>query len=142
MGQAGERISLRLTTIGAIFTLLVPVPVIGVISWFIAHWTLQPAFFGLEPLRYLGAALIVIGAALIVIGFTVYCLGLGPLEQAPVRFHRSRPSSAKASTNGRCQLRRGRRREPHQASSSDLSTAEPARVFSSYKFCQRGAATG
>jgi protein-S-isoprenylcysteine O-methyltransferase Ste14 len=63
---------LKLTRIGAIFTLLVPLPVIVVIPWYITRWSFQPAFFGLEALRYLGAVMIVAG-------LITYSLGIGHL---------------------------------------------------------------
>jgi protein-S-isoprenylcysteine O-methyltransferase Ste14 len=72
-GNAAPNRRLKLTKIGAIFTLLVPVPVVIVIPWYITRWNLQPAFFGLEALRYLGALLTAGG--LIVYGVAIGHLG-------------------------------------------------------------------
>jgi protein-S-isoprenylcysteine O-methyltransferase Ste14 len=72
MEQTPGKIRLRLTQIGALFTLLVPVPVVGIIPWYITRWIIQPAFLGVEPLRYVGAVLIVAGCS-------VYVVGLGHL---------------------------------------------------------------
>jgi protein-S-isoprenylcysteine O-methyltransferase Ste14 len=62
-----------ITLVGAVFTLVVPVPAVAIIPWFITRWVPQPAFLGLEALRYVGVALILIGVAMYVMSLT--CLG-------------------------------------------------------------------
>lgn len=57
--------STGLTMSGVMFTLVVPGPMAGVIPWFITRWRFQPAFFGLEPLRWVGAAAIAVGIVLL-----------------------------------------------------------------------------
>ncbi|HYV62448.1 MAG TPA: isoprenylcysteine carboxylmethyltransferase family protein [Bryobacteraceae bacterium] len=44
----------------AVFLFLAPGTVAGLIPWWISGWRLQPAFFGLEPLRWLGVLLILL----------------------------------------------------------------------------------
>ena len=46
-----------------VFTILVPAPMAGLIPWLITKWRFQPAFFGIEAGRWLGAIMIVVGAA-------------------------------------------------------------------------------
>jgi protein-S-isoprenylcysteine O-methyltransferase Ste14 len=66
-----------LTTIGALFTVLVPLPAVAFGPWYITHWAPQPAFFGIEALRY-------VGMALIPIGFVVYWKGITTLGRQGV----------------------------------------------------------
>ena len=44
-----------------LFTALVPIPMGLFFPWLISRWHLQPAFFALEPLRWLGALMMPIG---------------------------------------------------------------------------------
>jgi protein-S-isoprenylcysteine O-methyltransferase Ste14 len=73
---------LGLTTIGALFTVLVPLPAVVFGPWYITHWMEQPAFFGLEALRYVGMALIPVG--LIVYWKGVTTLGREGVNPIPV----------------------------------------------------------
>ncbi len=66
-----------LTTIGALFTVLVPLPAEVVGPWYITHWVQQPAFFGLEALRY-------VGIAMIAGGFFIYWTAITTLGRAGV----------------------------------------------------------
>jgi len=56
-----------------LFTALVPIPAGIFIPWLISRWHLQPAFLGIEPLRWVGAAMIPFGVA--VYWSAVTCLG-------------------------------------------------------------------
>jgi protein-S-isoprenylcysteine O-methyltransferase Ste14 len=72
------RTPLKLTRAGALFTLVVPVPVAGIIPWFITHWAFQPAFGHLEALRFAGAVLIAAG-------IVMYAFALGHLGHHDAR---------------------------------------------------------
>jgi protein-S-isoprenylcysteine O-methyltransferase Ste14 len=48
-----------------IFTLLVPIPMTGVIPWWITRWRFERPWFGLDWSRGVGACMIVAGAALL-----------------------------------------------------------------------------
>jgi protein-S-isoprenylcysteine O-methyltransferase Ste14 len=47
------------------FTLLVPLPMAGVIPWAITRWRFQPPLLGVAASRPLGAAMIAVGAVLL-----------------------------------------------------------------------------
>jgi len=70
-----------ITLVGALFTLLVPIPAVAIVPWYITRWVQQPAFLGLEPLRYAGLALIPIGAVVYATGLT--CLGRNGANPIP-----------------------------------------------------------
>jgi protein-S-isoprenylcysteine O-methyltransferase Ste14 len=57
------------------------------LPWVMSRWHLQPAFFGLEPIRWLGVLVLVGGAVLVVETFARFALqGLGtPAPIAPTR---------------------------------------------------------
>lgn len=60
-----ETIAPGLTVRTVLFEVLVPLPACGIIPYFMTgHWQLQPAFFGIEALRWVGAAIIPIGFVL------------------------------------------------------------------------------
>ena len=71
-----------LTTIGAIFTVLVPLPAVLFGPWYITHWQQQPAFFGIEALRYVGMAMIPVGLVVYWKGITT--LGRQGVNPIPV----------------------------------------------------------
>ena len=52
-------------TAAIVFTLCVPTPMAGVIPWLITRWQMQPAFLGIEVLRWLGAVMIVVGVPML-----------------------------------------------------------------------------
>jgi|SRR5579863_353880 len=49
-----------------IFFFIAPSTVAGWVPWWISKWRPQPPFFGLEPLRWLGALLIGVGIAVVI----------------------------------------------------------------------------
>ena len=59
----------------------------GLIPWWLARWEMRPAFFGFEPIRAIGIALIVTGVAGLIDSFTRFVLdGLGtPAPIAPTQ---------------------------------------------------------
>jgi len=62
----------------AVFLCLAPGTVAGLIPWWISRWQLQPSFFGLEPLRWLGVLLIVLGLPVLLESFVRFAIeGLG-----------------------------------------------------------------
>ncbi|HTS25228.1 MAG TPA: isoprenylcysteine carboxylmethyltransferase family protein [Bryobacteraceae bacterium] len=71
----------------AIFLVIAPGFVAGLVPWWISHWHAQAAFFGLTPLRWLGALLIAAGAANLLDSFARFALqGLGtPAPVFPTR---------------------------------------------------------
>lgn len=65
------------------FLVLAPGTVAGLVPFLISRWRLRPAPLGLEPVRWLGAALAVAGAAVLLDAFARFALrGLG--TPAPV----------------------------------------------------------
>jgi protein-S-isoprenylcysteine O-methyltransferase Ste14 len=67
----------------AVFLILAPGVVAGLIPWWISRWILQPPFFGLETLRWLGMLLIALAAAVLLESFARFAMeGLG--TPAPV----------------------------------------------------------
>jgi len=70
MEQPDNRTRFRLTPVGVVFTLLVPVPVAGLVPWLITRWTFQAPFLNVEALRLAGAALIAVGVG-------VYTIAIG-----------------------------------------------------------------
>jgi protein-S-isoprenylcysteine O-methyltransferase Ste14 len=68
----------NLTKYGIMFTLIVPVPMAGIIPWLITRWQPQPALFGIEPLRWLGMLMIPVG-------LVVYALALSTFEREDAR---------------------------------------------------------
>src|SRR5437016_3709906 len=70
-----------------LFFAIGPVPVAGIVPWWISGWRVDPAFLGIEPVRVLGGALIVAGLPVLVESFARFALeGLGtPAPIAPPR---------------------------------------------------------
>jgi len=71
----------------AVFLIIAPGFVAGLVPWWISHWRLQPAFFGLRPLRFGGGVLITIGTAGLLDSFLRFAVqGLGtPAPVFPTR---------------------------------------------------------
>ena len=71
----------------AVFLIIAPGFVAGLVPWWISHWRLQPAFFGLRPLRFAGGVLITIGTAGLLDSFLRFAVqGLGtPAPVFPTR---------------------------------------------------------
>jgi protein-S-isoprenylcysteine O-methyltransferase Ste14 len=71
----------------AIFFVIAPCVAIGLIPYWITHWQFQGPFFGLEPTRLFGVALIMGGIAGVVDSFARFAIeGLGtPAPVAPPR---------------------------------------------------------
>jgi protein-S-isoprenylcysteine O-methyltransferase Ste14 len=69
----------------AIFFLVAPVTVGGLVPWWITHWEFRPPFFGLELTRAVGIPLIIAGLPGLVDSFARFALqGLGtPAPIAP-----------------------------------------------------------
>jgi protein-S-isoprenylcysteine O-methyltransferase Ste14 len=69
----------------ALFFVVAPLFLAGVIPWSVTHWEFRPAFFGVDLTRILGGILIVVGAPGIVDSFARFALeGLGtPAPIAP-----------------------------------------------------------
>jgi len=67
----------------AAFLCLAPGMVAGLIPWWISRWKVQPSFFGLEPLRWIGVLLIVLSLPVLLESFGRFAVeGLG--TPAPV----------------------------------------------------------
>jgi protein-S-isoprenylcysteine O-methyltransferase Ste14 len=67
----------------AIFLVVAPGTIAGLIPWLITGCRVEPALLGLEPLRWLGIALLILGAVLVLETFARFALqGLG--TPAPV----------------------------------------------------------
>jgi len=65
------------------FLCLAPGTVAGLIPWWISRWEVQPSFFGLEPLRWIGVLLIVLSLPVLFESFGRFAVeGLG--TPAPV----------------------------------------------------------
>jgi protein-S-isoprenylcysteine O-methyltransferase Ste14 len=71
----------------ALFFVVAPFALAGLIPWWMTRWQFQPAFFGLEVTRGLGVLLIVIGLPGLVDSFARFALqGLGtPAPVAPTK---------------------------------------------------------
>jgi protein-S-isoprenylcysteine O-methyltransferase Ste14 len=69
----------------ALFFLLAPGTIAGLLPYGITGWEMQPAFFGLEAVRWLGAALIFVGLAILIESFARFVTkGFGtPAPVAP-----------------------------------------------------------
>ncbi len=69
----------------ALFFVIAPLMLAGVIPWWVTRWEFRPAFFGVDLTRILGGVLIVVGAPGIVDSFARFALdGLGtPAPVAP-----------------------------------------------------------
>jgi protein-S-isoprenylcysteine O-methyltransferase Ste14 len=71
----------------AVFLVIVPGLVAGLIPWRISRWHVQPAFWGLQPLRFAGGILITLGAIGLLDSFLRFAIqGLGtPAPVFPTR---------------------------------------------------------
>src|SRR5262245_1109291 len=71
----------------AVFFVVAPFTLAGLIPWAMTDWQLQPPFLGLEPTRYLGAIMILLGVPVLIDAFARFALqGLGtPAPIAPPR---------------------------------------------------------
>ena len=69
----------------ALFFVIAPLMLAGVVPWWVAHWEFRPAFFGVDPTRILGGILIIAGVPGLVDSFARFALeGLGtPAPIAP-----------------------------------------------------------
>src|SRR5262245_62257088 len=68
-----------------VFFILAPGTVAGFVPWWLTRWRISPPFFGIEPLRWVGAALIVLGLLPLLSSFARFAWdGLGtPAPIAP-----------------------------------------------------------
>ena len=71
----------------ALFFVLAPCTVAGLVPWWISGWRLEPPFFGLVPLRTVGVMLILAGLPILLDSFARFALqGLGtPAPVFPTR---------------------------------------------------------
>ena len=69
----------------ALFFIVAPGTILGFVPWSIMGWRMDPPFFGIEPLRWFGAALIVLGLLPLLSSFARFAWdGLGtPAPIAP-----------------------------------------------------------
>jgi protein-S-isoprenylcysteine O-methyltransferase Ste14 len=70
-----------------LFFAIAPVTVAGIVPWWISRWHVDPAFFGIGPLRILGGVLIAAGLPVLVEAYARFALdGMGtPAPIAPPR---------------------------------------------------------
>jgi protein-S-isoprenylcysteine O-methyltransferase Ste14 len=68
-----------------VFFILAPGTIEGFVPWWLTGWRIGPPFFGIEPLRWVGAALIVLGLLPLLSSFARFAwAGLGtPAPIAP-----------------------------------------------------------
>src|SRR6516225_4483773 len=71
----------------AVFLVIAPGFVAGLAPWWISHWRIQPAFLGIQPLRFVGGILIALGTAGLLDSFLRFAVqGLGtPAPVFPTR---------------------------------------------------------
>jgi protein-S-isoprenylcysteine O-methyltransferase Ste14 len=71
----------------AVFLVIAPGFVAGLVPWWISHWRIQTAFLGVQPLRFVGGILIALGTAGILDSFLRFAVqGLGtPAPVFPTR---------------------------------------------------------
>ncbi len=71
----------------AIFLLLTPGTVAGLVPWWISRWSLRPPFLGLTPVRIVGVALIAASISVLLESFMRFALqGIGtPAPVFPTR---------------------------------------------------------
>lgn len=71
----------------AIFFVIAPLLLAGVVPWWITHWEFRPAFLGFEPTRAIGPILIIAGVPGVIDSFVRFALeGLGtPAPIAPTQ---------------------------------------------------------
>ena len=69
----------------ALFFIIAPVMLAGLVPWSVTHWEFRPAFFGVDSTRILGGILIIAGVPGLVDSFARFALeGLGtPAPVAP-----------------------------------------------------------
>src|ERR1700757_11593 len=58
----------------AVFFLIAPTTVAGVVPWWISRWRLQAPFFDLQLIRWFGVVLILLGIPVLVDTFTRFAL--------------------------------------------------------------------
>jgi len=68
-----------------VFFILAPGTILGFVPWWLTRWRIGPPFFGIEPLRWVGGALIVLGLLPLLSSFARFAWdGLGtPAPIAP-----------------------------------------------------------
>ncbi|MFZ1108392.1 MAG: isoprenylcysteine carboxylmethyltransferase family protein [Rhodomicrobium sp.] len=71
----------------ALFFVVAPLTVAGLVPWWFTHWELRPAFLGLDATRLAGVAPIALGAPVLIDSFARFALeGLGtPAPIAPTQ---------------------------------------------------------
>jgi hypothetical protein len=71
----------------AVFFLIAPTTVAGVVPWWISRWRLQAPFFDLQLIRWFGVVLILLGIPVLVETFTRFALQGGgtPAPVAPTQ---------------------------------------------------------
>ena len=71
----------------ALFFVIAPSVLAGIVPWWVTQWDFQPAFFGVDLTRILGGILIIVGAPGLVDSFARFALeGLGtPAPIAPTQ---------------------------------------------------------
>src|SRR5579864_8026386 len=69
----------------ALFFVIAPLVLAGVVPWWVTQWQFRPAFFGVDLTRFLGGILIIVGVPGVVDSFARFALqGLGtPAPIAP-----------------------------------------------------------
>ena len=70
-----------------LFFIVAPVTLAGIVPWWISRWHFAPVFLGIEPLRWLGVALVLAGLPVLIASFGRFAVdGLGtPAPVAPPR---------------------------------------------------------
>lgn len=71
----------------AIFLVIAPGFVAGLVPWWISHWRMHAALLGLQPLRFAGGILLILGTAVLLDSFSRFAVqGLGtPAPVFPTR---------------------------------------------------------
>src|SRR5215468_6866977 len=71
----------------ALFFVVAPLVLAGLIPWSVTRWELRPAFFGFDPIRIVGVVLIIAGVPGLLDSFARFALeGLGtPAPIAPTK---------------------------------------------------------
>jgi|SRR5271168_661479 len=86
--KADDRSRRILAILGtAVFLVLAPGTVAGLVPWWIAHWRLHPPFLGFPPFRAIGVLLMAAGVAVVLEAFARFALqGIGtPAPIFPTR---------------------------------------------------------
>ena len=121
MKQSGTAVERTIAVLGsAVFFVVAPCTVAGLVPWSITGWQLQPPFLGLELTRGIGAIMILTGVAGLVDAFARFALqGLGTprahCADPESRGERSLPLCAQSN------IRRGRCHHPGSSGADAVS---------------------